>query len=80
MSNVNHGEVLSDALLEVFGLDASELEEELDLMDIGLLDSLSMMNLIMYLEVKTGRKIDRKDCCMDNFRTVSKIRTFLHEL
>ena len=44
---------------------------------IRLLDSLSMVNLIMYVEVQLGRRIDRKDFCMENLRSVSRMRAFL---
>jgi acyl carrier protein len=58
-------------------LDIMELEEDMDLLDNGLLDSLTMVNLIMYLEVLIGRRIDRKDFCMEDLRSVSKIKKFL---
>jgi len=75
--NVERNEIATDALLEIFGLDIMELEEDMDLLDNGLLDSLSMVNLIMYLEVRLGRRIDRKDYCMEDLRSVSKIKKFL---
>jgi len=74
---VERNEIATDALLEIFGLDIMELEEDMDLLDNGLLDSLSMVNLIMYLEVRLGRRIDRKDYCMEDLRSVSKIKKFL---
>lgn len=74
---MERNEIVTDALLEIFGLDIMELEEDMDLLDNGLLDSLSMVNLIMYLEVRLGRRIDRKDYCMEDLRSVSKIRKFL---
>ncbi|WP_313127045.1 hypothetical protein [Proteiniclasticum ruminis] len=52
----------------------------MDLLDNGLLDSLSMVNLIMYLEVRLGRRIDRKDFCMEDLRSVSRMRAFLSSL
>lgn len=74
---MERNEIATDALLEIFGLDIMELEEDMDLLDNGLLDSLSMVNLIMYLEVRLGRRIDRKDFCMEDLRSVSKIKKFL---
>lgn len=74
---MERNEIATDALLEIFGLDIMELEEDMDLLDNGLLDSLSMVNLIMYLEVRIGRRIDRKDFCMEDLRSVSKIKKFL---
>lgn len=74
---MERNEIATDALLEIFGLDIMELEEDMDLLDNGLLDSLSMVNLIMYLEVLIGRRIDRKDFCMEDLRSVSKIKKFL---
>jgi len=77
VKKVEGNEIVTDALLEIFGLDIMELEEDMDLLDNGLLDSLSMVNLIMYLEVRLGRRIDRKDFCMEDLRSVSKIRKLL---
>lgn len=74
---MERNEIATDVLLEIFGLDIMELEEDMDLLDNGLLDSLSMVNLIMYLEVRLGRRIDRKDYCMEDLRSVSKIKKFL---
>ncbi len=74
---MERNEIVTDALLEIFGLDIMEMEEDMDLLDNGLLDSLSMVNLIMYLEVRLGRRIDRKDFCMVDLRSVSKIRKLL---
>lgn len=80
MKKVERNEIVTDALLEIFGLDIMELEEDMDLLDNGLLDSLSMVNLIMYLEVRLGRRIDRKDFCMEDLRSVSRMRAFLSSL
>ena len=77
---MERNEIVADALLEIFGLDIMELEEDMDLLDNGLLDSLSMVNLIMYLEVRLGRRIDQKDFCMEDLRSVSRMRAFLSSL
>lgn len=74
---MERNEIVTDALLEIFGLDIMEMDEDMDLLDNGLLDTLSMVNLIMYLEVRLGRRIDRKDFCMEDLRSVSKISKFL---
>lgn len=44
--------------MQVLGLDASDLRDDLDLVRSGLLDSLAFVDLLAALEQRTGRTID----------------------
>jgi acyl carrier protein len=50
------------------------------LFDDGLIDSLKILQLIAFVELKTGRNIPDREIVMSNFRTVQVITDrFLHE-
>lgn len=59
----------------------NELEEELDknddLLGEGILDSLGMMKLILFIETEFDTKIPPQDMIIDNFMTVSHIENYL---
>jgi acyl carrier protein len=57
---------------------AAKVDLDTPLFDDGRLDSLKILRLIAFLELKSGRKIPDELIVMDRFRTVSVIaQTFL---
>jgi acyl carrier protein len=54
-----------------------EITEEDDLLGSGILDSLGMMRLILFLENEFDVSIPPEDMTIENFMTVSHIRTYL---
>lgn len=59
-----------------FQLDRDGLEDDLPLFSSSLLDSTSMVELIAFLEEKTGLIIEAEDVTLDNFDTISTIVSF----
>lgn len=59
----------------------NELEEELDAQDDllgdGILDSLGMMKLILFIETEFNTKVPPQDMVIENFMTVSHIENYL---
>jgi len=59
----------------------NELEEELDanddLLGDGILDSLGMMKLILFIETEFDTKIPPQDMIIENFMSVSHIGNYL---
>ena len=47
------------------------------LIESGILDSLSVLNLVVFLEDKFGIKIAPEDIVQENFETVGAIRRYL---
>ena len=47
-----------------------------DLLESGVVDSLGMMRLILFLEKQSKRRVPAKDMTLDNFRTVEKIANY----
>lgn len=50
-----------------------ELDEQSPLFSTGLLDSVSMMNLILFIEQRSGAEVRPSDVTLDNFDTVARI-------
>jgi acyl carrier protein len=50
---------------------------ETDLMQSGALDSLTLVELLLYLEQGLGIKIPLEDLDLDNFRSIARIAEFL---
>ncbi len=59
----------------------NELEDELeaqdDLLGDGILDSLGMMKLILFLETEYNTKVPPQDMVIENFMTVQHISDYL---
>lgn len=59
----------------------NELEEELeaqdDLLGDGILDSLGMMKLILFIETEYSTKVPPQDMVIENFMTVQHISDYL---
>ncbi|MFK5972003.1 MAG: acyl carrier protein [Flavobacteriaceae bacterium] len=59
----------------------NEMEEELDIQDDllggGILDSLGMMKLILYIETEFQVKVPPEDMLIENFMTVEHIVNYL---
>jgi len=62
----------------------STLGEDVDLdaplFSSGALDSVAMLNLIMFIEQETGMDIRAEDVTLDNFDTPARILNFTREL
>ncbi len=59
-------------------LDEIDLDE--DLLGSGIIDSVGMMKLVVYLEGEFEVKINPGDITVENFMTVKNISTFLTQL
>jgi len=53
------------------------INEDDDLLSSGLLDSLSVMSLVHFIEDETGITIPPEDVTIDNFVSLSAIDTYL---
>jgi acyl carrier protein len=63
-------------LAEQFRLDPRILSEEQPLFSSALLDSASLVNLVVFLEERTGLTVEADDVTLDNFDTISAILSF----
>ncbi len=57
-------------------LAVDDVDETTELFSTGLLDSVSMLKLITFVEEKAGVQVSQEDVTLDNFDTVTRILTF----
>lgn len=57
-----------------------EVGTEDSLFDQGILDSMALMELVMFIEDRTGLKVPADEVNPDNFETISRIEKLLHRL
>ena len=57
-----------------------EVENEESLFDRGILDSMALMELIMFIEDRTGLKVPAEEVIPENFETISRIGKLLNRL
>jgi acyl carrier protein len=64
---------------ELLGDSAGRIEPDTPLFRDGLIDSLKILQLIAFIEIKTGRTIPDREVVMEHFRTVRNIeQRFFH--
>lgn len=69
-------EKLLSYLRERAGLDTSNISEETPLFTSSLLDSVSLVDLIVFVESELGAKIEPEEVQIENFDSVAQILQF----
>jgi acyl carrier protein len=59
---------------------AKELRPDDDLLATGVLDSLGLMQLVLFLEERLGVKVPDEDVVIENFQSVSALTAYLARL
>ena len=62
------------------GVDEDTISDETLLLSSGLIDSFGMVELLVFVEGRTGASIDPGDVNFDNFDSVERILRFTGEL
>lgn len=62
---------------ERMGLDTASIEEETPLFSSNLLDSFSMVDLIMFIEKEGGVTLNPADVSLDNLDSIARILRFV---
>lgn len=68
-----------EILESVSGADGLEEDKELDLFEAGLLDSMSVINIILELEARFGLKMEPTDFTRENISSVFNFAKTLSE-
>jgi acyl carrier protein len=68
---------LKQYLAERMGLDKASLEDETPLFSSNLLDSFSMVDLIMFIEKESGVSLHPTDVSLDNLDSIERILRFV---
>ena len=63
-----------------FNIDLGSLDETTGLFSGGLIDSLSVMDLVGFVERETGRAIPLADITLDNFDSIARIVVYAQTL
>jgi acyl carrier protein len=64
-------------LHEQQGLEYEEFDDDTLLFSSGLIDSFSMVNLILFIEDTTGVRVHPADVTLDNFDSIDRILAFV---
>jgi len=71
---------LRNALITQFKIDRGSLDDGIGLFSGGLLDSLSVMDLVCFVESKIGQAVPPADITLENFDSIEKIAAFVRTL
>jgi acyl carrier protein len=70
-------ESLRRYLQENQGIQPEDFEDDTLLFSSGLIDSFSMVNLIMFIEDSAGLRVHPADVTLDNFDSIERILEFV---
>ncbi len=76
----DYKKIVKEALHEVIGVEMEENQYGLDLFESGLMDSLSMVNMVVLMEESLGKRIDSKYFTNDDFRSFSAIQSLIERV
>jgi acyl carrier protein len=66
---------ISNELL--FGQSRTQIDPDQDLINSGLLDSVAILRLILFIEEQFGVRIEDGEVLPDNFRTINLVKSFV---
>ena len=72
-----NSESLKRYLGDRMGLDTASLADETPLFSSNLLDSFSMVDLIMFIEKESGVRLNPTDVSLDNLDSIDRILRFV---
>jgi len=71
---------LRAALVAQFGADAASLDDDTKLFTGGLIDSLSVMDLVTFVERELGKRVPPAAITLENFDSIAQIVAFARTL
>ena len=66
-----------DGIKEFFKMRGFDVSEDVDLFECGAIDSMDIIELVVFIEEKIGIKIDTSALLADNFRNLNSIYKLL---
>lgn len=69
-------EALLEYLQKNMGVDVSRLDDDMPLFSSGLIDSFCLVEMVVFLEEKMGRRFQPEELSLPNVDTIGKILAF----
>jgi acyl carrier protein len=69
---------LKSQLCDIFNLDGGAFDEETGLFSSGLLNSFDLVELVTFIEEKSGKRVRTIDVNLDNFDSLARIVAYLN--
>jgi len=66
-----------DYLRTVLAIDTSSLDDDSPLISSGIVDSLALVDLLLFLQVETGARVEPGEIALEHFDTVGRMLAFL---
>ena len=73
-------QALRHALVTQFRVDQKSLDDDTELFSSGLIDSLSVMDLVCFVEEKIGKTVPATAITLENFDSIARIEKFVNSL
>ena len=73
-------QTLRTALVTQFRVDRARLDDDTGLFSSGLIDSLSVMDLVTFVERELGKRVPPAAITLDNFDSIAQIVAFARTL
>ena len=73
-------QILRNALVTQFRVRRDALDENTALFSSGLIDSLSVMDLVLLVENEIGQPVPPEDITLENFDSIARILAFVKTL
>jgi len=73
-------QAIRKALITRFGVSKEALEDETELFSSGLIDSLSVIDLVSFVEGEIGEPVPPEQITLENFDSIAKIVAFSRQL
>jgi len=73
-------QALRTALVTQFRIDRNRLQDNTGLFSGGLIDSLSVMDLVCFVEREIGQPVPATAITLENFDSIERIVAFAHNL
>jgi acyl carrier protein len=71
-------DIISFFKSDILNNDAAQIDEHVDIISEGLIDSMGIIRLLAHLQVLYGiRDFDNNDLTLDNFRTIERIAVMM---
>jgi acyl carrier protein len=64
------------ALRDELGVDVGTIADDTPLFSSGVIDSFSLVSLILFIETRAGVKVEPTDVSLENLDTISRIVSF----